>query len=92
MTYKEIEKTLILNTKMKQGVDNKGTIRFFRISPNEGYKLHDKLRDWEEVNPETNETTLHKGYTEIIASCGADYDFKANPREFYAVPAKDVMG
>ena len=30
------------------------------------------------------------GYTRGSATCAADYDFVANPREFYAVPADSV--
>ena len=67
-----------------------GVARRYEITPNNGYVLHDNAMDWMENNPETLEGTLKLGYTTGTCTCIASYDFAANPREFYAVPASSV--
>jgi hypothetical protein len=67
-----------------------GVHRRYEITPNDGYALHDQVRDWTETDPETLEEIVVRGYTTGTASCAASYDFTANPREFYAVPADSV--
>lgn len=74
-----------------------GVHRQYEITPNDGYVLHDKGRDWTEIDPETEEEVLKLGFTAGDASCPATYDFVANPREFYAVlattvPADQIFG
>lgn len=90
-TYEDVIPTLIENTTMQKRLLD-GVHRTYRITPNEGYVLHDKERDWYELDPETGmeseEVTL--GYTTGTATCAANYDFTANPREFYAVPENSV--
>lgn len=93
------------NTTMKaRYVDD--VIGHYRIYPVEGYVLHDKALDWEdaildengnpvmEFDPETGApifpTELKLGYTTGSATVPANYDFAANPREFYAVLADSV--
>ena len=76
--------TLIANTTM-QKVYVDGEHRVYTITPVSGYVLHDKARDWEEMDMETGEMITKLGYTPGLASCGASYDFTANPREFYSV-------
>lgn len=81
--------TLITNTTMeKVYVDGVHTVYY--ITPISGYVLHDQKRDWMETDFDTMEETLKLGYTRGTASCAANYDFAANPREFYAVPETDV--
>lgn len=77
------------NTTMKKLYID-GVHRTYNITPVSGYVLHDKGRDWSVINPETEEETYYLGYTTGTASCPANYDFTANPREFYAVPADSV--
>ena len=67
-----------------------GVHRSYRITPNAGYVLHDNARDWVDMNPDTMEETTMLGFTRGTATCGANYDFTANPREFYAVPESEV--
>lgn len=86
--YEPIE-TLIENTTMVKGIAN-GVHMIYRITPVSGYVLHDKARDWTDVDPYTMEETYVLGFTRGMASCGASYDFAANPREFYAVPEDSV--
>lgn len=62
----------------------------FEILPNEGYVLHNNVRDWIERNEETGEEILRCGYSTAMSSCPASYDFNENPSEFYAVPADSV--
>lgn len=100
MTYqwKPVEPTFIPNTTMQKRVEiddngnETGVIKSFRIAPVDGYVLHDNTYDTIVVDPVTGEETdeVILGYRTSTASCGANYDFTANPREFYAVPADSV--
>ena len=59
----------------------------YYIAPNEGYVLHDKLYDSIEYDNDTMEETgnIILGYRTSTASCSINYDFEANPREFYTI-------
>lgn len=80
---------IIENTIMDRGIVD-GEHKNYHITPVSGYVLHDKGRDTEEFDPETQMPTgkIILGYTQLTASCAADYDFEKNPREFYAVKIK----
>ena len=58
-----------------------------RITPNEGYLLHDKLYDEpvmdEVIMEETGKVIL--GFRKSTATVPVNYDFELNPRQFYAV-------
>ena len=85
ITYESVIPTLIENTTMIMAL-NDGVPLNYRITPNEGYVLHDKNYDepvFDENGNETGEVIL--GYRTATAGCGANYDFEANLREFYAV-------
>ena len=88
-TYEQLEQSLIDNTVMEK-VFNNGVHLVYRITPIAGYVLHDKGRDFTEIDPITSEEVIRLGYTSTSTSCPANYDFEANPREFYAVLASDV--
>lgn len=89
--YKNIE-TKIENTVMKERYNDKGELINYVISPEEGYKLHEKSRDEILLDENGNETgEIKKGYTEGIVTVLANYDFKENPREIYAVD-KNIGG
>ena len=79
---------LIENTTMLLGYVN-GVARAYEITPNEGYVLHDRLLDeFEQFDEETGEGVgepIRLGYYSGTRTVGADYDFSANPREFYTV-------
>lgn len=81
--YETMTTPLIPNTVMWEG-KNDGVLERYRIQAVDGYVLHDKNRDY------TENGVLKLGYTTAIASVVANYDFTANPREFYAVPMGDV--
>lgn len=87
--YEDVNPSLIENTTMKRVLQD-GVNRGYRISPVSGYVLHDKNADWTDVNPDTMEETYMLGYKRGTVTCGATYDFTANPREFYAVLETDV--
>lgn len=89
VTYEPVNPSPVANTTLVKGLLN-GIHKNCRISPIEGYVLHDNVRDWTEADPITGEEILKLGYTTGTASCKADYDFTANPRAFYAVPQGDV--
>ena len=79
----------IANTTLVKGIFN-GVHKIYRISPIDGFVLHDSVRDWTELVPDTGERVKKHGFTTGTPSCRGDYDFTANPREFYAVPRADV--
>ena len=56
------------------------------IKPNMGYKLHEKDRDVEDIDPETGNPILIFGFNENISTCSINYDFENNEREFYTIP------
>ena len=78
--FKIIENPLIPNTDMKISLFD-GVEKSYYISPKEGYKLHAKELDSKDYI--TGETVL--GFTAGTKTCGFDYDFETNPRDFYAV-------
>ncbi len=84
--YKEIE-ALIENTKFEARIDENENIISYRISPIEGYKLHEKTLDEPVVDEETMQETgeIKKGYTKSFVTAGYNYDFEENEREIYAV-------
>ena len=89
--YNDID-TLIENATMKERYNDKGELINYVISPIEGYVLHEKSRD--EIVPDENgnETgEIKKGYTSGIVTVLANYDFKENTREIYAVD-KNIGG
>lgn len=99
MALELVTPTLIANTTMYKYINSNGVHSNYRITPNEGYVLHDQKRDWyEEFDDEGNPIgTPILGFTRGTASCEANYDFIANPREFYAVlattvPADQIFG
>lgn len=78
--------TLIENTVVEVKKNIKGEIFAYKISPCEGYKLHAKHLDEPIFDDNGNETGgIKKGYTKAFATVEANYDFKENPREIYAV-------
>lgn len=73
--YETVTPTLIPNTTVEKGFLN-GVHKVYRITPNEGYVLHDKARDFEVLDPETYEPIgIALGYSTADSSCGAAYDF-----------------
>lgn len=86
VTYEEIIPSPIENTTAIKVLAD-GTHRTTRITPNEGYVLHDKDLDEEVIDPDTYELTgdIKLGFYSGTRSVRYDYDFVANPREFYAV-------
>lgn len=75
---------IIENTSM-QMYDDKA----YWIKANEGYKLHEKDRDVEEIDPKTGKLILILGFNESISTCSVDYDFEKNEREFYTIPIEE---
>lgn len=84
MAYEPLEPTLIENTTMEKYINSQGVFKAYRITPNEGYVLHDNTLDRE------TDGVLKLGYSAGTVSCGYNYDFTTNSREFYAVLADSV--
>lgn len=83
--YKRI-KTKIEHATTKARLDDDGNILSYRISPNEGYKLHEITLDEPDVDENGNETgEIRLGFTESYVTAGADYDFEKNEREIYVL-------
>ena len=82
--YKIIE-SKIENTIFEAREEN-GQILSYRITPKEGYKLHEITLDenvTDEYGRETSE--IKKGFTTSYITAGIDYDFEKNTRQIYAV-------
>ena len=84
--YKSIE-ALLENTKFDARLNNDGKILSYRISPIEGYKLHEITLDKLVVDEETFEETgeIERGYTTSYVTAGSSYAFQINNREIYAI-------
>lgn len=65
-----------------------GVFKVYVIEPNDGYTLHDKNLDVEEMDNSTMLPTgnIILGFYTGVTTVKYDYDFTANPREFYASP------
>jgi hypothetical protein len=83
ITYENVTPTPIENA-VVQKVLRDGVHKTYYITPVDGYVLHDKNYD------DINVTPVLLGYRTSTASIPVSYDFAANPREFYAVPADSV--
>ena len=97
--YEDVIPSLIANTTMqKRYID--GVHKQYCITAVDGYVLHDNTLDlYEDGLTEDGEPVgeLLLGYSRGTKTCGANYDFTANPREFYAVlesevPADQIFG
>ena len=83
--YRNIE-TKIENAIMQERVNENGDVVNYTILPCDGYKLHAKSRDEIVTDEYGNETgEIIKGYTSGLVTTLANYDFKENIREIYAV-------
>lgn len=82
-TFVAVEPPLIENTTMVRCVE----VGNYQITPIEGYALHDKGMDSYYYDPDLMETTdqLILGFRLSTAGVGPNYDWTANPREFYTV-------
>ncbi len=81
--YKRI-KTKIEHATFKARLDKDDNILSYRISPNEGYKLHEITLDENVCDEYGNETGEKKlGFTESYITAGVEYDFEKNEREIY---------
>lgn len=87
-----VNPTLIENATMKiLYLDN--VAKAYKITANDGYVLHDNVLDvYEEFDAITGEPIGEPvlGYSDDTKSCGINYDWDANPREFYAVLKSSV--
>lgn len=91
MALELVTPTLIENTTMHKYINSAGEFKTYRIKANDGYVLHDKDLDTDEFDENFEPTgNVILGYTTGTCSCGANYDFTANTREFYAVLADTV--
>lgn len=82
------------NTTMNAYYNSSNVLRSYFIAPIEGYVLHSSSYDTEVIDEETGEPTgeILLGYIPYPASItvGYNYDFVANPKQIYAVPADTV--
>lgn len=92
--YESIE-TKIPNTTMVKGINELGVHKNYRITPNEGYVLHDKDGEYEDLDG-----IYIYLFSSGMCSCGANYDFDNTTtvlgytaygeREFFAMPIDEV--
>lgn len=101
MNYIDVE-PIIPNTTMQKAIHpTTGRELSYKITVNEGYVIHDKGRDYTtDVLDENGNTVLDEngnpvtvfkqGFTTGSTTCGINYDFEANPREFFTLPESEV--
>ena len=98
ITYSNYVNSPVPNTTMQE-ILRDGKLYKYELVPLPEYLLHDKasdvyLEDVEICNEEThkieivNKTIL--GFKSGSTSCMANYDFVANPREFYTILREDA--
>ena len=89
--YEDINPSFIENT-IIQKIFLDGIHETYAILPCEDYVLHDKLLDFEVLDPITYEPTgdVILGFYQNMITVKNDYDFTVNPREFYAVLKSEV--
>ena len=84
--FKEI-KPKIENTKFEAFCNEAGVTLWYRVSPVDGYKLHEITLDENVVDKNSNETGKIKlGFTESYITVGPYYDFELNERQIYTKP------
>lgn len=102
-TYEDVIPSLIPNTIMQKKLGD-GIHRTYTIKAIDGYVLHDKTRDYEYINPDTDEWIPKRGYTTAMSTCQAAYAFTPTEitiddgtvvtaygaREYFAIPENDV--
>lgn len=86
VSYVEVNPTPIENTTVRKILID-GVHRGYFINANDGYVLHDNTLDSYDYDEFTGEPIGEPvlGYSEGTKSCGTNYDWGANPREFYSV-------
>lgn len=99
ITYEDVIPTLIPNTTMCKSFRD-GVPSGYWITPVDGYVLHVAGRGWTDIDPDTGEEILMRGYTTGASTCGASYDFTVTTvidgytaygeDEFFARPASEV--
>lgn len=81
--YKRV-KTKIEHATFRARTDAEGNVLSYRISPNEGYKLHENTLDEVILDEEGNETgEIKLGFTKSYVTTGSNYDFDKNERQIY---------
>lgn len=90
ITYEDVIPSPVANATTKKMLSD-GVHRTYNITANNGYVLHDKELDNFKLDEDGNLTDeVIPGYTRGMTSCRWDYDFTANPREFYTVAENTV--
>ena len=93
MPYIPMETTFIPNTTTYKFINSSGVHTMYRITPNDGYVLHDRDLDVFENYDENGNgigEPITLGFYAGNRTVSYDYDFVANPREFYAVLESEV--
>lgn len=98
--YETVTPSLVPNTTMVKAILD-GVPKTYRITPNDGYVLHDTNYDTEVLDRRGNPTgEIIKGYIPQTCSCSVNYDFAVTAvidgynalgsREFFARPQSEV--
>ena len=65
---------IIPNVTVKKVYTDNG-LSFYTLHANEGYQLHDKVRDGAFLDPVSGEETFYLGYTADPVNCSIFYEF-----------------
>lgn len=62
-------------TTIEEIKDAEGATLVYKITPADGYKLHNNVNDWTETDEETGAEILHREFSSAPSTVPADYDF-----------------
>lgn len=65
----------IPNTTIEELKNDSGETVLYKITPNEGYLLHNSVNDYTEPGAETGEEILHLGFSSAPSTVPLNYDF-----------------
>ena len=67
--------SIIPNTIMEKYIDENGKEVAYKIIPEIGYLLHDKIKNKTKIDPNNMEETIEFGYVKNFTTCFIPYDF-----------------
>lgn len=82
VTYEDIVPTLVPNTTMEKTLSDGNAINI-RIYPDDGYVLHLKRHDYEDIDPITGETVTTLRFCSGMKSVNINYDFSVKVQDTY---------
>lgn len=90
----------IPNTIIEEIKDSEGVTLVYKITPEDSYKLHNKVNDWTETDGDTGDEILHREFSSAPSTVPVDYDFDNitkigdyeayGSKEIFAIPLTEI--